>query len=89
MRGDRLIEVPRADLQRLRDLYLPDWPLHIAGYSVVETCVRWIRQHGAERASRWFEIYSLNGDWSDGTFVCVVSFRFVKPAVHLCTSPSR
>lgn len=71
---DRLVAIPAVDLPQLRDLYLADWPRNISGYSIVETCCRWLQQHRVRGASSWFQIYSLNGDWrSDGTFVCVVS----------------
>lgn len=68
--ADRLVKVPRADWPTLRDLYRHEWPKHFQGYQNVNAFIRWTRQRPDITD---LNLYSLNGDWSDGTFVIVVS----------------
>lgn len=68
--NNQLVEVNRGDWTALRDLYRRDWPEHFLGFLTVDTFIRWTEQRPD---IKHLSIYSLNGDWSDGTFVCVVS----------------
>lgn len=72
--GDRLIDIPIDDLSLLRDLYKIDWPKYSIGYGTVDTYVRWLNQ---DPKIPHLRILSLNGDWSDGTFVIIASFIFI------------
>lgn len=67
---DFISEISQADLPKLRDLYLRDWPDNIIGYSTVNNYIRWLEKH-LNIANLKF--YCLNGDFSDGTFAIVVS----------------
>lgn len=66
---DSLIEINRSDLSQLRDLYLVDWPENILGYYTVDNFIRWFEK---ESTIKNLIVYSLNGDWTDGTFVAIV-----------------
>lgn len=66
----RLKVIPRADLTKLRDLLLQDWPKHVVGYHTVDNFVRWYEQDPDYPDAT---IYCLDGDWSDGTYVILVS----------------
>lgn len=67
---DQLVEVPRSDWQTLRDLYNVDREVNFHGYAVVEVMRRWI---DLQTSNEHLQILSLNGDWTDGTFVAFVS----------------
>lgn len=67
---DRLVEIPHSDLPALRDLFLPDWPKHIIGHDLVNNYIRWFAKDPTFNEATF---YSLNGDWSDGTFIVIVS----------------
>lgn len=66
---DRLVEIPVAKWSDLRDLYLRDWPRHMLGYQTINTFLSWMNQQRIDHLS----VFSLNDDWSDGTFLCLVS----------------
>lgn len=67
---DKLVEILFDDLPKLRDLYLPDWPKNMMGYSTIDNYINWLQ---LDSNIKHLHIYSLNGDWSDGTYVIVVS----------------
>jgi hypothetical protein len=67
---DQLTEIPHASLPDLRDLYKKDWPTNHVGYYTVDNYIRWL---AVEPAIKNLNIYALNADWSDGTFLIVVS----------------
>lgn len=68
--SDRLVAIPKAEWPQLRDSYRPDWPQHFTGYQTIDTFIRLTDQ----RPGWEMEIFSLNGDWSDGLFVAKVCF---------------
>lgn len=78
---NQLVEVERNKWPALRDLYQSDWPEHFLGFLTVDTFIRWTEK---QPNIKNLCIYSLNGDWSDGTFVCVVSCLFVLIFITFC-----
>lgn len=71
MSTDKLIEIPSYQWINLRDLYLKNWPENLLGYYTIDNYIRWIEK--LTTIEQLF-IYSLNGDWSDGTFAVIVSY---------------
>lgn len=69
MADNKLIPIPSKEWINLRDLYLINWPENILGYYTIDNFINWISK--TEEIRNLF-IYSLNGDWSDGTFVIIV-----------------
>jgi hypothetical protein len=67
---DQLIEIPKDSLVQLRDLFKKDWPKNHVGFYTVDNYIRWLQKEGEIKN---LKIYSLNGDWSDGTFLVVVT----------------
>jgi len=63
---DKLAIISFNDLKKLRDLYLKDWPENFHGYYTLDNYVRWMK---ADSKIQNLKCYSLNGDWSDGTFI--------------------
>lgn len=70
MSADRLVEVPRADWPKLRDLYLPDKSKSYIAYTALESYISWC---AVDPDIKHVMIYSLNGDFSDGTFAIIVN----------------
>lgn len=68
--ANQLVKLDRADWPSLRELYIRNWPVHFIGYLTVDTFIRWTKK---QPDIQDVCIYSLNGDWSDGTFICTVS----------------
>lgn len=73
MSSDRLVEIELSDLKKLREIYMKDWPEYSNGLNiprgVISNYVHWIEQ---DPAFRGVKIYTLNGDWTDGTFMLLV-----------------
>lgn len=70
---DRLVEIPAEDLLTLRSLYKSPENgsrTHIA-YESIDIHMRWLEQD--PNASTYIKFYCLNGDFSDGTFIVIVS----------------
>ncbi|XP_031629456.1 uncharacterized protein LOC116344820 isoform X2 [Contarinia nasturtii] len=63
-----ILKIESKNWEELRELYLPETPETILGLGIISNYLRWI-QRDASIANLTF--YSLNGDWSDGTFVVV------------------
>lgn len=70
MSADRREEIPREDWPKLRDLYTPDKSRSYIAYTALENYIRWI---SIDPAVKHVTIYSLNGDFSDGTFAIIVN----------------
>lgn len=72
--ADKLVEIDRSELPQLRNLYLVDWPENMLGYYTVDNFIHWF-----ERKTKIKNLifYSLNGDFSDGTFVAIVKNEFI------------
>lgn len=78
----QLLEIPAGDWPALRDLFAPNWPEHILGYSIVRNFIEW-REKNAGEDIRNLKLYSLDGDWqSDGTFLVVVGV--VYSSIYVC-----
>lgn len=63
---DSLVEIDRRNWTALRDLYSPENPESYLSYSLLDNYIRW-SEHEPESVDITF--YSLNGDYSDGTFL--------------------
>lgn len=72
---DKICEISPSDWPELRDIYLPDWPKNIYAYNLLDNYLNWIKR---DPKIKNLKIYSLNGDWRDGTFVVIVSNSFHK-----------
>lgn len=68
--ADKLVEIERHDWPALRDLFAPNSPKTFIAHSAVDNFIRWTDQQ-PDISNIVF--YSLNGDWSDGTFAVIVS----------------
>lgn len=66
----RIFEIPSSNWLELRDKFLENWPSNHCGYYLVDNYIRWIEE---EPKINHLNFYSLDGDWSDGTFCVVVS----------------
>lgn len=66
---DKLVEIPVNEWLELRDLYLDNWPENMNGYYTMDNFINWVIRK-PDIKHLW--VYSLNGDWSDGTFIVVV-----------------
>lgn len=76
----KLVEIPRNSLLNLRNLFLQNWPEHILGYDLINNYIRWFNQDPNYDKAK---ILSLNGDWSDGTFLIIV--RKLKFIILYCS----
>lgn len=83
---DKLVEIPVGEWFQLQELFRCDWPKHIIAFNVLDNAIRWLKQ---DPQLKYFKFFSLNGDWSDGTFIQMVrivgahlmhsySFQFVQ-----------
>lgn len=67
---DKICEISPEKWAELRDLFQPDWPKNIYAYNLLQNYIHWVEK---DPNIKNLKVYSLNGDWSDGTFVVVVS----------------
>lgn len=69
---DHLVEIQQKDLSTLKDMYASKdgSRTHIA-YATIDTYIRWLKKD--PKASAYIKFYCLNGDFSDGTFIVIVS----------------
>lgn len=67
---DQIVEIESKDWKNLRDLFLKEWPNNEVGYYTINNFIRWIE---IEPNTKNLHIFSLNGDWSDGTFAVIVN----------------
>lgn len=72
---DHLVGIERKHWQTLRDFYSPKSPETYLSYSLLDYYIRW-----SEREPESVDIvfYSLNGDWSDGSFVAIWELQNVR-----------
>lgn len=70
MSTDCLIEVPRQDWPKLRDLYIPGKSRSYIAYTALESYIQWIT---LDADVKHVKVYALNGDFSDGTFAIIVN----------------
>lgn len=66
---DKLVEIPLDDLIALREKYLLRLADQGLGFFILNNYIKWLQQ---DPNVVNFHAYSLNGDWSDGTFVTIV-----------------
>lgn len=78
--NDILVAIPRPDWPALRDLYRRDWPLHFVGFQTIDALISWTKLHPA---IGHLQVYALNGDWSDGTFVVAVSEYIIDVSIGI------
>lgn len=71
MEENRLVEIPVEDWSKLRDLYV-DRKLESNSFWLIQNFINWLNKDPSLKNSLKF--YSLNGDWSDGTFIIQVRF---------------
>lgn len=69
---NRLVEIESEKWEELKVLYEPETSETILGLSTINNYIRWIKR---DASLSHLAFYSLNGDWSDGTFVVVVSIQ--------------
>lgn len=68
---NKLLTCPKENRKNLRDLYLFEWPKNVFGYYTVHNYIKLCKR--SKDFENHSKIYCVNGDWSDGTFIYVVS----------------
>lgn len=69
---DRLMEIPSKDLPTLKNMYKPiDGERTQIAYEAIDVHMRILEQDPS--ANSFIKFYCLNGDFSDGTFIVMVS----------------
>lgn len=66
MNKDSLVEIPVKEWPKLRDLYV-DRKLETNSFNMIQNFINWLEQDPSLKD--FVKCYSLNGDWSDGTFL--------------------
>ncbi|XP_016981662.1 uncharacterized protein LOC108046475 [Drosophila rhopaloa] len=75
--ADSLVEIPRSDWTKLRDLYVTN-DTDPQGYPCINNFIKWVEKDPELKV----KFFSLNGDWEkDGTFVLTVDLE--TPLKHL------
>lgn len=70
--ADRLMEIQQKDLPILKEMYASkDGSRTQIAYEAIDTHIRWLEQD--PNANTYMKFYCLNGDFSDGTFIAIVS----------------
>lgn len=69
--SSKLVEIPREEWNNLRDLYKVDWPRNLVGFYTVDNFMKWT---GKDPSIKNLKAFSLDGDYTDGTFLFVVSW---------------
>lgn len=67
----KLVEIPFNKWSELRDLYTKKGPTNLLPYSLLQNYLSWYKQD-CDYVNQTVKVFSLNGDWSDGTFALVV-----------------
>lgn len=67
---NRLVEIEPKDLPNLLNLYTPDGKKNYITYTAIENYNRWFNQ---DPNLEHVKVFSLNGDYSDGTFIITVN----------------
>lgn len=71
---NRLVEINQKDLKNLQNLYETNLTSYI-GYLTIENYIRWFEN---DPDLNDVKFYSLNGNFSDGTFVVIVRGQLLK-----------
>lgn len=69
---DYLVEIAQKDWPSLKQIYFPDDPKKHVAYTTIDNYIRWFEQDPNVKHIKFF---CLNGDYSDGTFVVIVSIE--------------
>lgn len=73
---DELIEIPRASLLELKDLFLVEWPKYVTANYTLDNYINWIKK---DTEVQDYQIFSLNESWRDnGTFIIIVRKFIIK-----------
>lgn len=73
---DRLVEIQKKNLCILKDLYAAKNGSRTSiAFSTIDTYIRWIEKDPNE--SKYIRFFCLNGDFSDGTFIVIVSMKLI------------
>lgn len=67
--ADHLVQIQPEEWPKLKGSYLPETPETVLGLATIDNYIRWIKN---DPKTENLIFYSLNGDWSDGTFVVKV-----------------
>lgn len=67
---NKLVKIGKSEYFALRDMYYPFRSTSHIGYSTMDNYIRWFEQ---DPNIQNVAVYCLNGDYSDGTFVAIVS----------------
>lgn len=69
---DRLVEMQQKDLRILRDLHAAKEGSRTSiALATIDIHIQWLEKDPNE--SRYIKFFCLNGDFSDGTFIVIVS----------------
>ena len=66
----KLVDIPASEWCNLQEKYLANWPRHMLGYYTIDNFIKWQK---IDSNIKNLNCYCLDGDWSDGTFVFIVS----------------
>lgn len=69
---EKLKEVEKEDLPKLKQMYLLDWPKYSLGHGILHNYEQWYEKDPSYSDGK---VYCLNGDCSDGTLIVIVSFE--------------
>lgn len=69
---DILQKIDRCDLVKLRDIFKHNWPYAIQYYMFVDNWIKWLER----KPGVGVEFYCPDGDFSDGTFVAIVTVGY-------------
>lgn len=67
---DFVVEIVQKERHILRDLYAQNKKEHYLAYATIENFIQLIDQNQNEKHVK---LFCLNGDFSDGTFIAIVS----------------
>lgn len=67
--GDKLVEIPPVEWPNLQELFKVNWPVNVVAFYTIQNYINWFKK---EPSLPNIKFYSLNGDWSDGTYIIVV-----------------
>lgn len=70
VKDDHIVELTPNFWHKLQDLL--NWPENQIGYLLVDDYIKWAEKVAVNHIKN-VKFYTLNGDFSDGTFVVVVS----------------
>lgn len=78
-----LLDIPTVDWPVLRDMYVDNWPENYSTYFAIENGIK-LRHKDPTDYKKEVQMFSLNGDWSDGTFILLVSLRISTCQILVC-----